>query len=129
MKTNGIIACGMFACLLAAGTGQAQVYQSPQAPNATGRLENSISIGGKYQNYIYGVVKEIKKNELILDKTTYGNDQAFKLEHNTKFIHNGKHSTLSELKIGDMVWIDAKVKKKTDEKIARKVITGVAYHH
>lgn len=125
MKTSTILVWAAVVCFLAAGNGQAQVYQSPQSPNATGRLENSISLGGKYQDYIYGVVQRIEKNELILDKTTYGNDQVFKLQRNTKFIHNGKHSTLSKLKIGDMVWIDAKIKKKTGEKIARKVITGV----
>lgn len=125
MKTSGILACAMLACLLTAGNGRAQIVHSPDAPGARGRLENAISLGGKYQDYIYGVVKKIKKDELILDKTLYGNDQVFKLQHNTKFIHNGKHSSLAELKIGDMVWIDAKLKKKTDEKIARKVITGV----
>jgi len=126
MKTSGIFACGMFACLLAAGNGRAQIVQSPDAPGARGRIENSISLGGKYQDYIYGVVKKIKKDELILNKTVYGDDQVFKLQHNTKFIHNGKSSSLAELKVGDMVWIDAKLKKKTDEKFARKVITGVA---
>ncbi len=125
MKTSSILALGALACLLAAGNGWAQVYQAPQAPNATGHLENALSVGRKYQDYIYGVVKKIEKNELILDKTTYGNGQVFKLQHNTKFIHNGKRSTLSELKIGDMVWIDAKIKKKTGEKIARKVMTGL----
>jgi hypothetical protein len=126
MKTIGIYTCAILAYVLAAGNGWTQVVQSPNAPDASGRIENAISLAGKYQNYIYGVVKKIKKDELILDKTVYGNDQAFKLEHNTKFIQNGKRSSLAELKIGDMVWIDAKIKKKNDEKIARKVITGVA---
>lgn len=126
MKTSNMIACGMLFCLLTAGNGWAQVYHSPNAPGATGRLENAISTGGKYQNYIYGVVKKIEKDELILDKTVYGNDQVFKLQHKTKFIHNGKPSSLADLKVGDMVWIDAKLKKKTNEKIARKVVTGLA---
>jgi hypothetical protein len=126
MKKSAILACGILGCVLAAGNGWAQVVQSPNAPDASGRLENAISLGGKYQNYIYGVVKKIRKDELVLDKTVYGDNQIFKLEHNTKFIQNGKHSSLAELKIGDMVWIDAKIKKKTDEKIARKVVTGVA---
>lgn len=116
----------MLFCLLTVESGWAQIYQSPGSPGAAGRLESAISTGGKYQDYIYGVVKKIGKNELILDKTVYGNDQVFKLQHNTKFIHNGKHSTLAHLKVGEMVWIDAKVKKKTDEKIARKVVTGLA---
>ncbi len=126
MKTRALFACGILGCVLVAGNGWAQVIQSPNAPDASGRLENAISIGGNYQNYIYGVIKKIDKNELILDKTSYGNDQAFKLQHNTKFIRDGKRSSLAKLKVGDMVWIDAKLKKKTEEKIARKVITGVA---
>ncbi len=44
-------------CILAAAIASAQVIQSPEAPDATGRLENAISTAGKYQNYIYGVVK------------------------------------------------------------------------
>lgn len=126
MKRSGILACGILTCLLVAANGWTQTIQSPQAPGARGRIENAISLAGKYQNYIYGVVRKIKKDELILDKTVYGNDQVFKLEHKTKFIRNGKRSSLAELKIGDMVWIDAKVKKKAEEKIAKKVITGVA---
>jgi len=110
---------------LAVGTAQAQIVRSPDAPGATGRLENAISVAGKYQNYIYGVVKKIGKHQIILNKTRFGNNQAFKLDHKTKFVDNGKHSTLASLKVGDMVWIDAKIKKKTNEKIARKVITGV----
>jgi|YelNatPaOPRAMG01_1025707.scaffolds.fasta_scaffold148320_2 hypothetical protein len=112
-------------CILAAGTATAQVIQSPEAPDATGRLENAISTAGKYQSYVYGVVKEIGKNQIVLDKTRFGNDQVFKLERKTRFVDNGKPGKLAELKVGDMVWIDAKIKKKTDEKIARKVIKGV----
>ena len=126
MKKSAILACGILGCVLAAGKGWTQVVQSPNAPDASGRIENAISVGGNYQNYIYGVIKKIKKDELILDKTRFGDDQVFKLQHSTKFIENGKPSSLAKLKTGDMVWIDAKLKKKTEEKIARKVITGVA---
>lgn len=126
MKKETIIACGILGCILAAGNGWAQVYQSPNTPGASGQLENAISLGANYQDYIYGVIKTIKKHELILDKTRYGNNQVFKLQHSTKFIANGKRSSLAKLKIGDMVWIDAKLKKKANEMIARKVITGLA---
>lgn len=127
MKTLGISALiyGLLGCVLFAGTTCAQTIESPNAPGATGRLENAISVAGKYQNYVYGVIKTIGKHQIVLDKTRFGNGQVFKLDHKTKFINNGKRSTLAELKVGDMVWIDAKVKKKLNEKIARKVITGV----
>jgi hypothetical protein len=110
---------------LAAVPAWTQVYQSPDAPGATGRLEDAISIAGKYQNYIYGVVKKIGKDQIILDKTRFGDNQVFKLEHKTRFVDNGKRSTLAGLKVGDMVWIDAKINKKTNEKTAKKVIMGV----
>jgi hypothetical protein len=128
MKKEAIIACGILGCALAAGNGRAQVYQAPNSPAASSQLENAISLGEKYQDYIYGVIKTIKKDELVLDKTRYGDDQVFKLQHNTKFIQNGKRGSLADLKVGEMVWIDAqlKKKKKTEEQIARKVITGLA---
>ncbi len=127
MKTRitNVLIYVLLAGTLAAGQVWAQVYQSPESPGAAGRLENAISVAGKYQNYIYGVVKKIGKDQIILDKTRFGNGQVFKLERNTKFVDNGKRSTKANLQVGDMVWIDAKIKKKTEEKIARKVITGV----
>jgi hypothetical protein len=117
-----------YCCLgsvLTAGLTWAQVYQSIGSPGAAGHLENAISVAGKYQNYIYGVVKKIGKDEIILDKTRFGNDQVFKLDHKTKYEDNGKRSMLGNFKVGDMVWIDAKIKKKTNDKIAKKVIKGV----
>jgi len=125
MKRTGVMGCVLLGGILAAGTGQAQVVQSPQEPGAAGRIENGISTAGKYQNYIYGVVKKIGKDEIVLDKTRFGDNQPFKLEHGTKFVRNGKNSSLAEVKIGDMAWVDAKTKKKSEEMIAKKVITGV----
>lgn len=127
MKTRitNVLIYLLFAGTLGAGQAWAQVYQSTDSPGAAGRLENAISVAGKYQNYIYGVVKKIEKDQIILDKTRFGNGQVFKVERKTRFIDNGKRSAEANIKVGDMVWIDAKIKKKTDEKIARKVITGV----
>ena len=124
-RITNLLFYALLGVALATDASWAQVYQSPDAPGATGRLENAISTGGKYQNYIYGVVKKIGKGEIILDKTRFGDDQVFKLEHKTRFVDNGKPSTLAGLKVGDMVWIDAKINKKTNEKTAKKVITGV----
>lgn len=125
IKTVSVLISIVLSSILVTGMGWAQLVQSPNAPGATGRWENAISLAGKYQNYVYGVIKKIDKRKLILNKTRFGNNQAFELNHDTKFVHNGKRSTLAKLKIGDMVWIDAKLNKKKHEKIARKVITGV----
>jgi hypothetical protein len=126
MKKSVAIISVLFGSVLLASLARAQVVESPNAPGATGRIEGAISTAGKYQDYVYGVVKKIRKDELVVDKTVYGDNQVFKLEHKTKFIRNGKSGSLADLKVGDMVWIDAKMKKKSDEKIAKKVITGVA---
>lgn len=124
-RRSNVLISVFFTGVLVAGQVWGQVYQSTESPNAAGRLENAISVGGKYQDYIYGVVKKIGKDQIILDKTRFGNGQEFKLETKTRFIDNGKRTTKANLKVGDMVWIDAKIKKKTNEKIAKKVITGV----
>ena len=71
------------------------------------------------------MVKKIGANELVLDKTEFGDAQVFKLEPKTKYMHDGKPSKLADLKVGDMVFVDAKKDKKTGERIARKVVTGV----
>jgi hypothetical protein len=127
MRTRIITALfyALIGAALAAGPGLAQVYHSTDAPGATGQLENAISTGAKYKNYIYGVVKKIGKGQIILDKTRFGDDQVFKLEPKTRFVDNGKPSALAALKEGDMVWIDAKINKKTNDKTAKKVVTGV----
>ncbi len=126
MKTTALLGCAILGCVLAAGNGWGQAVRSPGASSASGRFEDAISIGGNYQNYIFGIIQKIGKNELVLDKTRFGNHQVFKLKRNTKFIQNGKRSSLSQLKVGEMVWVDAKLKKKTQEKIAKKVVTGLA---
>lgn len=94
----------------------------------TGRFGNPTSTARVFQDYIYGVVKKIdaKSNKLVLEKTKFGIDQAFKLEPKTKYIHDGKPATLAGLKIGDQVYVDARKDKKTGEMTAKKVITGVA---
>jgi hypothetical protein len=125
IKTTNVLISAILGSLMIAGAGWAQLVQSPNAPGATGRLEDAISVAGKYQNYVYGVIKKIDKHELIVDKTRFGNNQVFKLDHHTKFVKNGKHSTLAQFKVGDMIWIDAKLNKKKHEKFARKIITGV----
>lgn len=124
-KVTRVLISAVLGSLMVAGAGWAQVVQSSNAPGAADRLENAISVAGKYQNYIYGVIKKIEKNRLIVNKTRFGNNQVFMLTHGTKFVNNGKRTTLAKLKVGDMIWIDAKLNKKKHEEIARKIIAGV----
>lgn len=125
MQRPLVIICALFGYLLLTLPCRAQGIQSPGGPGSSGQLSDSLAGFGKYQNYVYGVVKKISHNEIVLDKTMYGDGQVFKLEHKTKFIHNGKASSLAELKVGEMVWVDAKIKKRGEDKIARKVLSGM----
>ena len=79
-----------------------------------------------FQDYFYGVVKRVDKGELLLDKTVSGVDEVFKLEPKTKFIRDGRPSSLEDLKVGDQVYIEVKKDKKKGDKIAKKVVTGAA---
>jgi len=81
--------------------------------------------GSKYADFLYGVVKELNKDEMVLTKTKVGADQTFKFNKKTKFIHDGKGSSLESLKLGDEVWVDADQDKKTGDFFAKKVVTGV----
>ena len=81
--------------------------------------------GNKFEDYIYGVVKGLNKDAVVLTKTKSGTDQTFKFNKKTKFIRDGKDSSLKALKLGDEVWVDSDTDKKTGDLIARKVITGV----
>jgi hypothetical protein len=91
----------------------------------TARFGDASSIARAYQDFLYGVVKEVSKDELVLSKTKFGIDQSFKLVPKTKFIHDGKRTSLDELKAGDQVWVNVKNKKKTGEMIAVEVVWGV----
>jgi hypothetical protein len=83
--------------------------------------------GNRFEGYVYGVVKEMNKDAIILNKTKSGSEQTFKFSKKTKFIRDGKEmsSKSLNLKTGDEVWVDADEDKKTGDQIARKVIAGV----
>ena len=90
----------------------------------TARFGAAEDISRFYQDYLYGVVKSISKTEMVLDKTALGDEQVFLLSPKTKFIHDGKPSSLENLKVGDKVWVDKK-KNKAGDMLARKVLTGI----
>jgi hypothetical protein len=85
--------------------------------------------GNKYQDFLFGIVKGLSKDAMVLTKTQYGktqygSDPTFKFNKKTKFIHDGNDSSLESLKLGDKVWVDAREDKKTGDLIARKVVSG-----
>ena len=90
----------------------------------TGRFGAPEDGSRAFQDYLYGVVKSISKTEMVLDKTALGDGQVFQLSPKTKFIQDGKPSSLENFKAGDKVWVDRK-KNKAGDMLARKVLTGI----
>ena len=120
-----VIALVGFASLAAAqkghgGGGAAGDYGPLGVPSA-----GTDTAGNRFEGYHHGVLTKVDKGAIVLTKTQAGPDQTFKLNKKTKFIRDGKGSSLNSLKIGDDVWVDADENKKTGDLIARKVITGV----
>ena len=117
-------------CLIAALSwtpgAMAQREKEPAKPE-TARFGDQSSTARIYQTYLYGVIKQISASEMVLEKTKFGIDQAFKLEPKTKYLHDGKPAAHDRLKVGDQVWVDVKKNKKTGDMIAKKVVTGVAF--
>ncbi len=105
----------------------AAMPQSDKQPitSNTGRFGDPTAIAIKYQDYLYGVIKEMNPNELILSQTKFGVDQTFKLNKKTKFTQDGKASSFDKLKVGDRIYVDVDKDKKTGDLIAKKVISGV----
>ena len=123
MKTGMAVVVVVFGCS-ALAMGQRPGQSSPLAAHS--RFGNPSSIARIYQSYIFGIVRKADKDELVLDKTQFGNDQVFKLTKKTKFINNQKPVKEETLKPGAMVWIDMKRDKKSGDMIAKKVVTGLA---
>jgi len=119
-----IMTTALVAACLATLAAAPQSEKQPVTSN-TGRFGDSNSVARMYQDFLYGVIKEKNPNELILTKTKFGVDQAFKLNKKTKFIQDGKASSFDKLKVGDGIYIDVDTDKKTGDLIAKKVVSGV----
>jgi len=117
-----IVAALAGACLAAAAAPQSD--KQPITSN-TGRFGDPNSVARKYQDYMYGVIKEKKTDVLILTQTKFGVDQTFILNKKTKYTLDGKTSTFDKLNVGDRVFIDVDKDKKTGDLIAKKVVSGV----
>ena len=123
MKLKAMASLGFLSITVATLPGLAQHREPPRS--GTARYGDPTSIARVYQDYLYGVIKKIDTNEIVLEKTKFGTDQAFKLDRKTKYIRDGKPGSFDNLKVGDQVWVDVKADKKTGEMTAKKVVTGV----
>jgi len=91
----------------------------------TGRYGDASGTAPKYKNLLYGVIKTIDAQGMVLEKTKAGIDQTFKFQPKTKFIHDNKPSSREDLKVGEQVYVDARKDKKTGDLYARQVLSGI----
>jgi hypothetical protein len=99
--------------------------QNKPVKAGTARYGDPTGTARKYENFLYGVIKTIDANGMVLEKTRFGIDQSFKFERKTKFIHDVKPSSRENLKVGDQVWVEVHKDKKTGDLYAKKVVTGI----
>lgn len=121
---DGLLASALAAASLAASAA-GQVPDKTPITSSTGRFGDPTSIARKYQDYMYGVIKEVRPDELILTKTKFGVDQTFKLTKKTKYTQDEKSSKFENLKVGDRVYIDVEKGKRSGDLIAKKVVDGI----
>jgi len=124
MKTRAIVSSLLVALALVAPAIWAQ--KDKQAPELdTSRFGDPTGVARKLQGDIYGVIKEIKDKELILDKTKFGVDTSIELETGTKYVRDGKAGKFDQLKVGDPVYVQVKKDKKTGTMTAKRITSGV----
>jgi len=125
MKLRKIIATTALAATCVAALAAAGQSDKQPVTSSTGRFGDPTTIAIKYRDYLFGIIKEKNPNELILTKTKFGVEQAFKLNKKTKFIQDDKPSSFDKLKVGDRIYVDVDKDKKTGDLIAKKVVSGV----
>ncbi len=128
MRFKGILLLAFFSGSVAGPTSWAQLRPEKAG---TPRFGDPTSTARAFQDYIYGVIKKIdtKTSELVLDKTKFGVEQTYKLDPKTRYIRDGKPSSLTDLKVGDPAFVDVRREKKTRQLVVKKVLTGIALTH
>jgi hypothetical protein len=98
--------------------------QGPTEPNNV-RFGDPTATAHSLQGFFYGVVKSVAPSQIICDKTEFGDDVVFKVENKTKFYRDGQPGALSDLKVGDQIWLKIHRNKKTGEMKALRVVSGL----
>jgi hypothetical protein len=100
--------------------------QEPPTAPGNGRFGNpDQSPSEVFKDYLYGVIKSVDANEIVLDKTRFGFDQTYKLDPKIKVVRDGKPSSRDTLKVGEPVYVQVKKGKKTGDQIAKKILAGL----
>ncbi len=123
MKLKSIVWGAAVAALLGGGMARGQERKPVMPENA--RFGNPTSIARQYQSYLFGVIKKLDKKQIVLTKTRYGVDTYIKLTPKTRYLRDNKKSTWKTLSVGEPVYVDVKNDKKTGDRIAKKVLSGV----
>jgi hypothetical protein len=101
------------------------VAQEKEVKAGTARFGDPTGTARKYQNFLYGVIKTLDANGMVLEKTKAGIDQTFRFQPKTKFVRDDKPSSREDLKVGDQVYVDVRQDKKTGDLYVKKVVTGI----
>jgi len=105
--------------------GSSTAAQEKTAQPRTARYGDPTGTARKYQNLLSGVIKTVDTQQMVLEKTKAGIDQTFKFLPKTKFIRDNKASSRDDLKVGEEVYVEAHVDKKTGDMYAKRVVTGI----
>ena len=127
MRIRGlkIVAPLIVAALMAVlATARSQRADDVQGAPQNGRFGDPTLTGRNLQNFIYGVIKSVESDEIVCDKTEFGDNQPFKIDKKTKYLRDGQASTPNDLKIGDKTWVKIRKEKKTGDLTALLVVTG-----
>ena len=125
MESKRTIVAVMMAAGLSALIPAMARAQTPPSTPGNGRFGNpDNSTSQIFKDYLYGVIKSIDAQEMVLDKTKFGFDQTYKFDPKVKVVRDGKPSSLDTLKVGEPVYVQVKKEKKTGDEIAKKILVG-----
>lgn len=122
MRARGIVMAALL--IVAVPAARAQRADEPAAPPQNARFGDPTLTGRNLQNFVYGVIKNVGPDEIVCDKTEFGDDQRFRIDRKTKYLRDGKASTPNDLKAGDQTWLKVRKDKKRGEMTALVVVTG-----
>jgi hypothetical protein len=127
VKVRRVLIAGLLLAaplLLIAAAARAQRADDAPEPPQTARFGDPTFTGRNLQNYVYGVIQSVGPDEIVCNKTEFGDSQSFRVDKKTRFFRDAKASTPADLKVGDKTWLKIRKDKKTGGLTALVVLTG-----